>query len=44
MEAIVVESFVTARRYGVENAVPASLAETFPGIDWEKSGDYSSAA
>jgi 3-hydroxyisobutyrate dehydrogenase-like beta-hydroxyacid dehydrogenase len=40
MEAIVVESFVTARRYGVENAVLASLAETFPGIDWEKSGDY----
>lgn len=40
MEAIVIESFVTARRYGVENAVLASLAETFPGLDWEKSGDY----
>jgi 3-hydroxyisobutyrate dehydrogenase-like beta-hydroxyacid dehydrogenase len=40
MEAIVIESFVTARRYGVEDAVLASLAETFPGVDWEKSGDY----
>jgi len=40
MEAIVIESFVTARRYGVENAVLASLAETFPGLDWETSGDY----
>jgi nitrile hydratase len=35
MEAIVIESFVTARRYGVEDAVLASLAETFPGLDWE---------
>ena len=40
MEAIVIESFVTARRYGVEDAVLASLAETFPGLDWEKNGDY----
>ncbi|HKT81840.1 MAG TPA: DUF1932 domain-containing protein [Vicinamibacterales bacterium] len=40
MEAIVIESFVTARRYGVEKEVLASLAETFPGFDWEKSGDY----
>jgi 3-hydroxyisobutyrate dehydrogenase-like beta-hydroxyacid dehydrogenase len=40
MEAIVIESFVTARRYGVEDAVLASLGETFPGLDWEKSGDY----
>ena len=40
MEAIVIESFVTARRYGVEDAVLASLAETFPGFDWEESGDY----
>ena len=40
MEAIVIESFVTARRYGVEDAVLASLAETFPGLDWEQSGDY----
>ncbi len=41
MEAIVIESFVTARRYGVERkAVLASLAETFPGMDWERNGDY----
>ena len=40
MEAIVIESFLTARRYGVERQVLASLAETFPGLDWEKSGDY----
>jgi 3-hydroxyisobutyrate dehydrogenase-like beta-hydroxyacid dehydrogenase len=40
MEAIVIESFLTARRYGVEAQVLASLAETFPGLDWEKSGNY----
>lgn len=40
MEAIVIESFLTARRYGVENEVLASLAETFPGLDWEKQGTY----
>ncbi len=40
MEAIVVESFLAARRYGVENEVLASLAETFPGIDWETQGSY----
>ena len=40
MEAMVVESFTTARAYGVEDAVLASLAETFPGIDWEKQGAY----
>ena len=36
LEAMVIESFTTARAYGVEDAVLASLAETFPGIDWEK--------
>ncbi len=40
LEAIVIESFTTARRYGVEKQVLASLAETFPGIDWERNGDY----
>ena len=40
MEAIVIESFVAARKYGVEDQVIASLAETFPGFDWEKSGGY----
>ena len=37
---MVIESFTTARAYGVEDAVLASLAETFPGIDWEKQGAY----
>src|SRR6476469_3624529 len=40
MEAMVIESFTTARAYGVEDAVLASLAETFPTIDWEKQGAY----
>ena len=40
LEAMVIESFTTARRYGVEGAMIASLHETFPGIDWEKQADY----
>jgi len=40
MEAMVIECFTTARAYGVEDAVLASLAETFPGINWEKQGAY----
>ena len=40
LEAIVIECFTTARAYGVEDAVLASLAETYPGIDWEKQGAY----
>ncbi len=40
LEAMVIEAFITARRYGVEDAVLASLHETFPGIDWEKQGAY----
>ena len=40
MEAMVIEAFTTARAYGVEDAVLASLAETFPGISWEKQGAY----
>jgi 3-hydroxyisobutyrate dehydrogenase-like beta-hydroxyacid dehydrogenase len=40
MEAMVIEAFITARAYGVEDAVLASLKETFPGIDWEKQGAY----
>jgi 3-hydroxyisobutyrate dehydrogenase-like beta-hydroxyacid dehydrogenase len=40
MEAMVIESFTTARAYGVEDAVIASLVETFPSIDWEKQGAY----
>ena len=39
-EAMVIESFTAARAYGVEDAVLASLKETFPGIDWERQGSY----
>jgi 3-hydroxyisobutyrate dehydrogenase-like beta-hydroxyacid dehydrogenase len=40
LEAMVIESFTAARAYGVEDALLASLQETFPGIDWEKQGAY----
>ena len=40
LEAMVIESFTAARAYGVEDALLASLAETFPGIDWESQGSY----
>jgi len=40
LEAMVIESFTAARAYGVEDAVLASLKETFPGIDWERQGAY----
>jgi 3-hydroxyisobutyrate dehydrogenase-like beta-hydroxyacid dehydrogenase len=40
LEAMVIESFTTARHYGVEDAVIRSLVETFPGIDWEKQAAY----
>ena len=40
LEAMVIESFVTARAYGVEDALLASLTETFPSIDWDKQGAY----
>src|SRR5713226_3479450 len=40
MEAMVIEAFTTARAYGFEDAVLASLSETFPGINWEKQGAY----
>jgi 3-hydroxyisobutyrate dehydrogenase-like beta-hydroxyacid dehydrogenase len=40
MEAMIIESYTTARAYGVEDAVLGSLKETFPGIDWEKQGAY----
>lgn len=40
LEAMVIESFTTARHYGVEDGVVASLYETFPGIDWEKQAAY----
>jgi len=40
LEAMVIESFTAARAYGVEDAVLASLKETFPGVDWEAEGAY----
>lgn len=40
MEALVIESLTAARHYGVEDAVLASLQETFPGIDWQKQASY----
>ncbi|WP_418314836.1 DUF1932 domain-containing protein [Piscinibacter sakaiensis] len=40
LEAMVIESFTAARAHGVEDAVIASLHETFPGIDWEAQAAY----
>jgi 3-hydroxyisobutyrate dehydrogenase-like beta-hydroxyacid dehydrogenase len=40
LEAMVIESFTAARHYGVEDAMIASLVETFPGINWEQQASY----
>ena len=40
LEALVIESYSTARAYGVEDHVLPTLAETFPSIDWQKQGAY----
>jgi 3-hydroxyisobutyrate dehydrogenase-like beta-hydroxyacid dehydrogenase len=40
LEALVIESFTNARKYGVENEVIATLEETFPDIDWHKQAAY----
>ena len=40
LEAMMIESLTTARHYGVEDAVIASLQETFPGMQWEKQAAY----
>ncbi|MFY3386141.1 DUF1932 domain-containing protein [Paracidovorax sp. MALMAid1276] len=40
LEALVVESYATARQYGVEDHVLPTLAETFPSIDWNQQGRY----
>jgi 3-hydroxyisobutyrate dehydrogenase-like beta-hydroxyacid dehydrogenase len=40
LEALVIESYATARFYGVEDAMVATLQETFPGIDWTRQGSY----
>ncbi len=40
LEAMLIESLTTARHYGVEDAVLASLQETYPGVDWQKQATY----
>jgi 3-hydroxyisobutyrate dehydrogenase-like beta-hydroxyacid dehydrogenase len=40
LEALVIESYATARHYGVEDAMLATLQETFPSIDWDRQGAY----
>lgn len=40
LEALVIESYTTARAYGVEEHMIPTLYETFPGIDWHKQGAY----
>ena len=40
LEALVIESYTTARRYGVEAQVLPTLKETFPQIDWDRQGAY----
>ncbi|MBV9508478.1 MAG: DUF1932 domain-containing protein [Acidobacteriia bacterium] len=40
LEALITECVLGAGRYGAEQAVFASLAETYPGIDWPALADY----
>lgn len=40
LEALVIESYATARAYGVEDHVLPTLQETFPQIDWARQGAY----
>ena len=40
LEALVIESYATARAYGVEAHVLPTLQETFPSIDWSRQGAY----
>jgi len=40
MEALITECVLGAGRYGAEEAVFASLAESYPGIDWKTMADY----
>ncbi len=40
LEALVIESYATARQYGVEDHVLPTLRETFPSIDWQQQGAY----
>lgn len=40
IEALCSEAFLTARAYGVEPRVLASLVDTFPGTDWNRFAGY----
>ena len=40
LEVMLIESLTTARHYGVEDTVIASLYETYPGVDWQKQATY----
>jgi len=40
LEALLFECVLGAGRYGADERVFASLAETFPGIEWGKLADY----
>ena len=40
MEALITECVLGASRYGAEGRVFASLAESFPGINWPELADY----
>lgn len=40
LEALVIESYTTARAHGVEDHVLPTLQETFPSIDWAAQGAY----
>jgi hypothetical protein len=40
MEALITECLLGAGRYGAEQAVFASLTESYPGIDWKATADY----
>ena len=40
LEALVIESFSSARHYGVEDDMVATLQETFPGINWSEQAAY----
>jgi 3-hydroxyisobutyrate dehydrogenase-like beta-hydroxyacid dehydrogenase len=40
LEALITECVLAAGRYGAEEGVFASLAESYPGIDWPRLTDY----
>jgi 3-hydroxyisobutyrate dehydrogenase-like beta-hydroxyacid dehydrogenase len=40
LEALITECVLAAGRYGAEEGVFASLAESYPGIDWPALADY----